>query len=114
TSFARRSDRTGPGAGRPAKLYAPVPEAEALEFPPRRLPALVARLLDEMPPEGREESLRRAGEAFGRELARAAGLRPSARVATGLERVCAGVRLLGFQAALDRIDGDSAVINTPT
>lgn len=114
TSFARRSGRAGPGAGRPAKLYSPTPEAEALEFPPRRLPALVARLLDELPARGREEALRDAGEEFGRDLARAAGLRPSPRMRDGLERVCAAVRSLGFHAALDRIYGDTAVINTPT
>jgi predicted ArsR family transcriptional regulator len=114
TSFARRSGRTGPGAGRPAKLYSPAPEPEALEFPPRRLPALVARLLDEVPAEEREQTLRSAGEDFGRELARAAGLEPSERVQDGLERICAAVRSLGFHAALERLDGDTAVINTPT
>jgi hypothetical protein len=31
-----------------------------------------------------------------------------------LERVCAAVRSLGFQAAVERIDGDTAVISTPT
>lgn len=114
TSFSRRTGRTGPGAGRPAKLYSAAPEAQALEFPPRRLPALVARLLDGLPADGREEMLRVAGEDFGRDLARAARLRPRARVEDGLERVCAAVRSLGFHAALDRIDGDTAVISTPT
>jgi len=113
-SFARRSGRTGPGAGRPAKLYSPAPEPQALEFPSRRLPELVARLLDRVPADGREQALRSAGEDFGRDLARAAGLRPSARVEDGLERVCAAVRSLGFHAALDRVDGDTAVIKTPT
>jgi predicted ArsR family transcriptional regulator len=113
-SFARRSGRAGPGAGRPAKLYAAAPEAQALEFPPRRFPALVARLLDEVPAEGRVEALRRAGEDFGRELARVAGLRPRTRLEDGLEHVCAAVRSLGFQAALDSIDGETAVIGTPT
>jgi predicted ArsR family transcriptional regulator len=112
--FARRSGRTGPGAGRPAKLYSPAPETEALEFPPRRLPELTARLLDEMPADRRDQALREAGEDFGRGLARAAGLRPSAHVKDGLERICAAVRSLGFHAALDRVDEDSAVINTPT
>ena len=114
TSFTRRSGRSGPGAGRPAKLYSAAPEAEALEFPPRRFPALVARLLDEVPVEGREDALRRAGEDFGRDLAKAAGLRPGARLEQALERVCAAVRSLGFQATLDRVDGDTAVISTPT
>jgi len=113
-SFLRRSGRTGPGAGRPAKLYSAAPESQALEFPPRRLPELVARLLDEIPPAGREKALRRAGEDFGRELARTAGLQPSTRPEEGFEGVCAAVRSLGFQVALARYEGDSAVISTPT
>jgi predicted ArsR family transcriptional regulator len=113
-AFSRRSGRTGPGAGRPAKLYTAAPEPEALEFPPRRFGTLVARLLDEIPPDGREQALRRAGEQFGRDLARAAGLRPRAQLEDALERVCAAVRSLGFHASLDRIDGDTAVITTPT
>ena len=113
-SFERRSGRTGPGAGRPAKLYSAAPEPQVLEFPPRRLTALIARLLDEVPADGRKEGLRRAGEDFGRDLARAAKLRPRTRPETGLEAVCAAVRSLGFHAALDRIEGDTAVIATPT
>lgn len=114
TSFVRRSGRSGPGAGRPAKLYASAPEAEALEFPPRRLVALVGRLLEEVPAPGRENALRQAGENFGRDLARAAELRPSSRVRDGMERVCAAVRSLGFHATLDRIDGGIVVVGTPT
>jgi predicted ArsR family transcriptional regulator len=114
TTFVRRSGRTGPGAGRPAKVYSPAPEAEALEFPPRHLPALVARLLDEVPAEGRERALRAAGEDFGRELARAANLRPRAELATAFEEVCAAVRSLGFHAVLERIDDDTAVVRTST
>lgn len=113
-TFARRPDRSGPGAGRPAKLYSPAPEQEALEFPPRRLPALLARLIDELPVDGRAEVLRRVGEDYGRGLARVGRLRPRTNLDDGLERVCATVRSLGFQAALERIDGDTAVISTPT
>lgn len=112
--FARRTGRSGPGAGRPAKLYAAAPEPEALEFPPRRLSSLVSRLLDELPADGREAALRRAGEDFGRELAHAAALRPRARVEDALEHVCAAVRSLGFQASLVGVEGDTAVISTPT
>jgi predicted ArsR family transcriptional regulator len=113
-SFARRSDRSGPGAGRPAKQYSAAPESEALELPPRHLPALVARLLDELPSDGREAALRRAGEDFGRELAHAAALRPRASIEDGLEAVCAAVRSLGFQAWVVGVDGDTASISTPT
>lgn len=114
TSFRRRSGRSGPGAGRPAKLYSVAPETRALEFPPRHLPDLVGRLLGEIPTAGREEALRRAGEDFGRDLARAAGLQPSTSAEEGLDGVCAAVRSLGFQAALENYDGDVAVIRTPT
>ena len=114
TAFARRSGRSGPGAGRPAKLYSAAPESEILEFPPRHLSVLVARLLDELPVEGRDEALRRVGEDFGRELARAAGLRSTLRTADGLERVCSAMRALGFQASLDRIEDKRAVIGSPT
>jgi predicted ArsR family transcriptional regulator len=114
TSFARRSGRSGPGAGRPAKLYSVPPETQILEFPPRHLAALVARLLDEVPAQRREEALRRAGEDFGRELARTATLQPTLRTADGLKQVCSAMRSLGFQASLDRIEGKTAVIRTPT
>ncbi len=114
TSFARRSGRTGPGAGRPSKLYAAAPETAALEFPPRHLPLLVGRLLDEVPAERREVALRRAGEDFGRELSRSVALRPALRVSDGLERVCSAMRSLGFQASLERIEDGAAVISTPT
>jgi predicted ArsR family transcriptional regulator len=112
--FVRRSGRRGPGAGRPAKLYSAAPEPEALEVPPRRFAALVAHLVDEVPADGREQALRRAGEEFGRDLARSAGVRPRARLEDALERVCAAVRSLGFNAVLDRVEGDTAVITTPT
>jgi predicted ArsR family transcriptional regulator len=113
-SFERRTGRTGPGAGRPAKVYRVAPETTAVEFPPRRFGALVGRLLDELPEHGRTQALRRVGEDFGRELADAARLKPAASVRVGLERVCAAVRSLGFQASVQTVDGNTAVIATPT
>jgi predicted ArsR family transcriptional regulator len=113
-SYERRTGRSGPGAGRPAKVYRVAPELDAIEFPPRRLTSLVSRLLEELPARGRERTLRRVGEDFGRELADVADLRPAARIVEGLERVCAAVRSLGFQASLRELDGDTAVIATPT
>src|SRR6184192_4262962 len=99
-TFERRSGRTGPGAGRPAKVYRAAPETEALEFPPRRLVSLVGRLVEELPERGRKQTLRRVGEDFGRELAVAARLKPATTVRGGLERMCAAVRSLGFQASV--------------
>src|SRR5919204_4372469 len=76
--FERRSGRTGPGSGRPAKVYRVAPETTAVEFPPRRLTGLVGRLLAELPERGRAQVLRRVGEDFGRELAESARLKPAA------------------------------------
>src|ERR671922_1818672 len=48
----RRTGRSGPGAGRPAKVYRVAPELEAIEFPPRHFDDLVAALLEELPANG--------------------------------------------------------------
>ncbi|HET8607363.1 MAG TPA: hypothetical protein VFL66_10085 [Gaiellaceae bacterium] len=107
---ARRSGRSGPGAGRPAKIYSVAPETEAIQFPDRRYEALFGLMLDRLP----HRELRRVGERFGRELAETAGLAQAANVRRGLERVCAAVRLLGFQASVEEVEGDRAVLATPT
>lgn len=96
-AFSRR--RGGPGAGRPAKTYTAAPELAAVEFPDHHYAALVGLLA-----EGRSD-LREVGVAFGRRLARTAGL--SGR--RSLDEVCAGVRRLGFQAA-----HENGEIVTPT
>ena len=106
----RRTGRSGPGAGRPAKVYRVAPELEAIEFPPRRFDELVAALVEELP----EAALRGAGVQFGRRLAAAAGLRPVRDLARGLGRACAAVRSLGYQASLHSVEGGRAVISTPT
>jgi predicted ArsR family transcriptional regulator len=88
------------GVGRPAKTYRPAPELESIEFPAHHTATLVALLA-----EGRSDATE-VGAAFGRRLAKAAGLPRGRRT---LEDVCAGLRRLGFQAAAE---GD--VIVTPT
>ena len=114
TGFERRTGRSGPGAGRPAKIYTVAPELEALELPPRHYEALVGALMDELPSRGRARALRRAGEAFGRRLAATAGLRPRGRLRDGLEALCAAVRSLGFQVAVDTVEERRATLATPT
>jgi len=74
-SFARRSGRTGPGAGRPAKLYQRADIEVTVQLPPRD-DALVAHLLAtavEADSSGAARSAlrtatRAAGRALGREL----------------------------------------------
>jgi predicted ArsR family transcriptional regulator len=70
--YARRSGRTGPGAGRPAKLYERSDRELTVSLPPRDY-GLAARLLahaaarDEQG--GTRRALRDAAESLGREIA---------------------------------------------
>jgi len=107
--FERRSERSGPGAGRPAKTYRAAPDLSGIEFPSRHYETLLGLLADELP----RDRLRDVGVAFGHELADAAGVRPTRRTTEGLERVCAALRSLGYQATLEQADGNDAVIATP-
>lgn len=112
--YERRTGRSGPGAGRPAKTYTVPPELVAIEFPVRRYESLLGHLLDAMPARGRQARLREVGAAFGKELAAAARLRPSTTLQTGFERVCAAVGRLGYQASVEEVSERGAVIATPT
>jgi predicted ArsR family transcriptional regulator len=112
--FERRSGRTGPGAGRPAKTYAVEPGLQPIEFPARRYEALLGLLLEALPVTGRRKRLHEVGVAFGEELAQAAELRPSASPKRAFEEMCKAVRSLGYQASLESIDDSVAVIATPT
>jgi hypothetical protein len=93
---------------------AAVGEQVAVDFASQHFRVLVAELLDTLPEDGRELALRHAGERFGHRLAGRAQLRAEADLAAGLERVCAAVRALGYHAVLREVDGDTAVIDTPT
>ncbi len=109
-SFERPSGRAGPGAGRPAKVYAPSAETSAIEFPQRRYAELVGLLADTVP--GRR--LREVGIRFGTALAVRAGVERSDDRRSALVGLCAAVSRLGFQARLERIDERQAEIVTPT
>jgi len=113
-SYERRTGRTGPGAGRPAKTYSVVPQLESIEFPVEPSEPVAALLVDALVTRAGNEPLRDVGVEFGRELARSARLRPAKRLETGFERVCDAVRRLGYQASLEHVDGNRAVIATPT
>jgi predicted ArsR family transcriptional regulator len=112
--FVNRSGRRGPGAGRPTKTYSVSPETDALEFPPRRFEELLRLLIEALPVRGRRRRLDEVGFAFGSELARAARLRPTTRAPAALERVCRALGAIGFQAAVESLRGDRAVLVTAT
>ncbi len=114
SSFERRTGRTGPGAGRPAKTYRVAPELAAIEFPERRYEALIGLLVDALPKRARVDRLRAIGVAFGQALGRRARLRQARSFRTGLRRVCAALGELGYQASVAEVTGGSAVITTAT
>jgi predicted ArsR family transcriptional regulator len=112
--YERRTGKSGPGAGRPAKTYTVLPQLESIEFPGGHVESLTALLVDALAAEGGEKRLHEIGVAFGRELGRVAGLRPAKKPETGFERLCEAVRSLGYQASVEEVDGNEAVIATPT
>jgi predicted ArsR family transcriptional regulator len=113
-SFERRTGRTGPGAGRPAKTYRVAPELTAIEFPKRRYEQLIGLVVDALPEGGRRDRLHETGVAFGRELAREARLHSAKTFRTALSRTCAALGGLGYQATIAEMSGDQAVITTAT
>lgn len=113
-AFARRTGRTGPGAGRPAKTYAAAAESTPIEFPRRHYEELLRLLIDALPRRARTGLLTDVGIAFGRELARSAKLRRTERTKTALARICRALGSLGFQAAVESVSQELAVIVTPT
>jgi predicted ArsR family transcriptional regulator len=113
-SFERRTGRTGPGSGRPAKTYRVAPELTAIEFPKRRYEQLIGLVVDALPERARCERLHEIGAAFGRELAGEARLRSAKTFRTALGRVCAALGGLGYQASVEEVNGEHAVITTAT
>ena len=109
-SFERPPGRSGPGAGRPAKVYSPTPDTTAIEFPARRYPELVGLLVDAVPNRRRSE----IGVQFGRELASTAGVEPAHDARRGLEGLCRALGAVGFQARLEHLEDGRAEIVTPT
>jgi predicted ArsR family transcriptional regulator len=113
-AYERRTGRSGPGSGRPSKVYRVAPELHGIEFPDRRLSELIGLLIKRIPARGRPRALREAGEDFGRNLAVASGLKPSRSVTTGLERLCNALGGLGFQASVASVHGGEAELASPT
>ncbi len=112
--FERRTGRTGPGAGRPAKVYSVPPETTTLEFPQRHYERLLGHLLAALPEQEREQTLTRVGAEFARDLAREAGLGRARNVRSAAEGACAALGKLGFQASVTDISAERVTITTPT
>jgi predicted ArsR family transcriptional regulator len=86
TEYRRRSGRSGPGAGRPAKLYRRGDGEVAVSFPPRRydlaadlMATALDRLGDRTGIDAATAAARERGTAVGVQARRDAGARPSRR-----------------------------------
>jgi predicted ArsR family transcriptional regulator len=116
--YRRRSGRTGPGAGRPAKLYSRTDREIAISFPSRRYQAAadvfaegIARLEDPAAIDAVADVARERGRDVGLEASRVAGARPSRR-----RRLAALMDLLsgaGYEPAVDKASGAVQLRNCP-
>jgi len=113
-AFERRTGRSGPGSGRPAKTYRVAAETSSVEFPRRYHERLVGLLAEALPPRLRSVRLGEIGVAFGAELARQGGVRPTRVFDRALGRVCSALHHLGYHAVVAEIGDDRAVIETAT
>ena len=112
-TFERTSGRTGPGAGRPAKLYRQTGTRLAVSLPPTAyelagellIEALRGRRADEDP----EEAVRRSAREMGARLADE--LRPELGRSARMARVRRAVELLGFEP--ERAAGPVRLRNCP-
>jgi predicted ArsR family transcriptional regulator len=110
--FERRSGRSGPGAGRPAKTYRVAPELTPLELPRRRYDQLLGLLVEALPSHSRAMRLREIGAEFGRSFAR--GLRSRSTLPGALSNACTALGRAGFQAAVAEVGDVEGLIVTPT
>jgi predicted ArsR family transcriptional regulator len=67
TSYARRSGKTGPGAGRPAKLYRITAAEHAVSVPPRAYRTAAELLAEALEQAGAEDALYRVAQRRGRQ-----------------------------------------------
>jgi predicted ArsR family transcriptional regulator len=108
--YRRRSGRTGPGAGRPAKLYRRAGREVTLSLPPRHYDVaadLMATALDRLDPASVAEAVtavaRERGAAAGMDGRRKARTRPSRRrLLTGLLDLLRGA---GYEPETDASTG---------
>ena len=116
--YRRLTGRTGPGAGRPAKLYRRAPREVTVSLPERRYETaakLFAETLDRLsggrgPSPELEDAAREVGEASGETAATEAG-RPRSRSGRRAA-VVAALRERGYEPFTDD-DGDIRLRNCP-
>jgi predicted ArsR family transcriptional regulator len=100
----RRSGRTGPGAGRPAKCYEATSKAISIH-PGRRydlLVELLVRVLDRVEPEGIANVAEQVGREYGRELAASLGTPDDPGYEEAVEALAKVMGGVGFEVSVDQ------------
>jgi predicted ArsR family transcriptional regulator len=118
TEYRRRGGRTGPGAGRPAKLYRRADRPVAISLPPRNY-AFAADLMASVLGRPGQRSIadalvaaaRERGSAIGADARRRAGARPGRRrLLRALLDVLCGA---GYEPTTETTDGSVCLRNCP-
>ncbi|MEA2000454.1 MAG: hypothetical protein U9N84_00995 [Actinomycetota bacterium] len=102
-----RSERRGPGAGRPAKHYEPTSKEISVQFPARRydlLAELLARVVERIAPDSAPQIAEEIGREYGRELAAEVGLSKDAAFDTAVKAVAKAMMGVGFDTEANTDD----------
>jgi len=103
----RRTERSGPGAGRPAKHYETTAKEISVQFPARRydlLAELLARVVERVAPDSAAEIAEEIGREYGRELAAEVGLSKDAGFDTAVTAVAKVLMGVGFETEANTVD----------
>lgn len=103
----RRSERQGPGAGRPAKHYETTQKEISVQFPARRydlLAELLARVVERIAPDSAADVAEEIGREYGRELAAEVGLSKDSGFGTAVNAVAKVMMGVGFDTEANMED----------
>lgn len=103
----RRTERRGPGAGRPAKHYEPTSKEISVQFPARRydlLAELLVRVVERIAPENAGAIAEEIGREYGAELAAEIGMPEDAGFDVAVEAVARAMMGVGFETAAEPKD----------
>lgn len=103
-SRRHRSQRRGPGAGRPAKYYETTEKEISVQFPLRRydlLAELLARMVERIAPDSAADIAEEIGREYGRELAAEIGLAREKGFDTAVQAVARAMMGVGFENEAD-------------
>jgi predicted ArsR family transcriptional regulator len=112
-TMRHRSERRGPGAGRPAKHYETTSKEISVQFPLRRydlLAELLARMVQRIAPDTAAQVAEEVGREYGRELAAEVGLAEDAGFDTAVQAVAKVMMGVGFES--EAVTSEHLIVTT--